>query len=289
MNRMSNSLVHMSQAETTKISHEIELETLFNKNQTIARIKSEFTNCKEFNFTKYMESKNIDVDFGYDLLVQMVLHKRTTLPTLVGILRSHWGDMHAASQLAANELLKAAKADLVDWDPDLEIFIVKLDITRDVQEDLDRYQFPLPMIVEPAELKDNRSTPYVLVRDGSVILRKNHHDDDVCLDHINRVNKIKFTINNDTATMVRNKWRNLDKPKAGETKQDFERRKKAFEKYDRTAKQVMAKVTQLGNEFYLTHKIDKRGRTYCQGYHITYQGNAWAKAVVELADKELVE
>ena len=129
----------------------------------------------------------------------------------------------------------------------------------------------------------------MLTSGGSIILRNNHHNDDVCLDHINRVNKIRFVINTDTATMVKNKWRNLDKPKEGETKEDFEKRKKAFEKYDRTAKDVISLLVKEGNEFHLTHKYDKRGRIYCQGYHVSYQAAPWNKAVIEFADQEIIE
>ena len=141
------------------------------------------------------------------------------------------------------------------------------------------------MIVKPMPVTNNKETGYITGR-GSIILRNNHHEDDVCLDHINRMNSIKFTINPNTAKMVKHTWRNLDKPKDGETKEDFQKRKRAFEKYDRTAKEVIGMLT---DEFYLTHKEDKRGRTYCQGYHVTYQGAAWNKAVIEFAEKELIE
>lgn len=271
-----------------RVAKQVELEHLYNKNQLIPRIRSEFKDCKDFNFTKFMISKGIDPDFGYDLMTQMVLHKRTTLPTLVGILRGHFAPKHNASQLAADMLLTAAKADLVNWDPMLSMFIVGPDISADVQRELDMYQFPLPMVVAPKELNRNKDTPYIDLKDGSVILRNNHHDEDVCLDHLNRVNQYRFSINEIVARMVKNQWRNLDKPKEGEQRKDFDKRKRAFEKYDRTAKQVMDQVTELGNEFYLTHKYDKRGRVYSQGYHINYQGNAWNKAVVELADKEII-
>lgn len=271
---------------TIREEHERMLEKLFNKNQLLPRIRKEFEECKDFDFRKYMLSKTIDPDFGFNLMVQMALHKRTTLPTLVGILRNHF---NSDTQATADALLVAAEADLVDWEPNFQMFVVKFNVAQHVQEELDRYQFPLPMIVEPRELRTNRSSPYLELKDGSVILRDNHHNDDVCLDHLNKMNKIKFCLNNQTAVMIQNQWRNLDKQKEGETKQDFEKRKRAFAKYDRTAKDVMAQVTKLGNEFFLTHKYDKRGRIYAQGYHINYQGTAWNKAVIEFVNKELVE
>lgn len=267
-----------------RVAHQIELERLFNKNQLIPRIRKEFQECTDFNFSEYIEKCGIPVPFGLDLLVQMVLHKRASLTTLIGCLRHYFQN----SQLTADMIYQAAQNDLVDYDTQLRIFIIKFDISADVQEELDRFQFPLPMVVEPMEVKNNKSTG-MLTSGGSIILRNNHHNDDVCLDHINRMNKIRFVINTDTATMVKNKWRNLDKPKEGETKEDFEKRKKAFEKYDRTAKDVIGLLVKEGNEFHLIHKYDKRGRIYCQGYHVTYQGAPWNKAVIEFADKELIE
>lgn len=273
----------LADPKANRMAHQIELEKLFNKNQLIPRIRQEFQTCKGFDFAAHMEAHKIPLPFGFDLLTQMALHKRTTLPTLVGILRHHFDD----SQLTADMLHRAAEADLVDWSVNLRIFIVKFTISAEVQEELDRFQFPLPMVVQPRTLTTNSETGY-LMTGGSVILKKNHHDDDVCLDHINRANRVKFSVDQDTALMIRNEWRNLDKPKAGETKDDFEKRKRAFEKYDRTAKEVIELLIQEGNEFYLTHRYDKRGRIYCQGYHVNYQGAAWNKAVICLADKEYV-
>ena len=263
---------------------QIDMEKLFHKNQLHPRIKAEFTSA-DLPFRDVMVKHGLDPQFGFDLLVQMVLHKRAGLPILVGILRKHFkGD----NQACADALLLACQIDLVDWNPATEQFIVKYDITQDVQDDLDRYQFPLPMIVEPRELKTNSDTGYFTSR-NSVILKNNHHDKDVCLDHLNHMNRVKLTLNNEVVSFIENSWRNLDKPKPGEDRKDFDKRKKAFEKYDRTARDVMAHLEIAGGEFYLTHKYDKRGRVYCQGYHVNYQGNTWNKAVIEFAQAEMVE
>jgi hypothetical protein len=287
MNSIQPNQLFLEANDRDKRKHQAELERLFNKNQTIGRIRSEFENQKQVDFDRYFERNKIDRDFGYDLLVQMALHKRTTLPTLAGILRKHFEPLVNASQLAADMIEQAVLAGLVDWDPNSRQLIVCITVSDDVQRDLDRYQYPLPMVVPPRKVLDNRDTGYFTSR-GSIILRKNHHDDDVCLDHINRMNKVRFSIDFDTARMIKNRWRNLDRPKAGETNEDFAKRKKAFEKYDRTSKAVIDQILAHGNEFWLTHRYDKRGRVYCQGYHINYQGAPWNKAVVELADKEFV-
>lgn len=271
--------------DLTRIAHQMELERLYNKNQLIPRLRREFEEASDGHFIKYLAEKNIPRDFGIDLLVQMSLHKRADLPTLVGVLKHHFPN---DTQQCADMIYNACVADLVDWNPTLSRFIVRFTVSDDVQEELDRYQFPLPMVIQPKEVTNNRETG-LLLSGGSIILKQNHHENDVCLDHINRMNSIKLSIDTNTATMITNKWRNMDKPKPGETHQDFQKRLRAFEKYDRVSREVIKTVCLYGNEFYLTHKYDKRGRTYCQGYHINYQGTAWSKAIVQLADKELVE
>jgi len=272
-------------AEKNMLEFQIDIEKLFHKNQLFPRIEGEFTTCKEFNFRGHMIEHKIDEDFGFALLVQMVLHKRAHLPTLVGTLRKYFDE---DAQKTAEELEKAVAANLVDWSPVSRQFILRYGISPDVQAEIDRYQYPLPMVVEPQELKDNRDTGYFTSR-NSVILRHNHHDEDVCLDHLNQVNKIRFRVNQKVATTIRNRWRNLDKPKPDEEVGEYNKRAKAFEKYDRTAHDVMHHLG-LANEgeFYLTHKYDKRGRTYCQGYVVNYQGTAWNKAVIEFANKEII-
>lgn len=268
----------MTKSETQK-----ELEALYSKNQTIPRITQEFRDSKEFNFKQYFKQIGIDEAFGFALMVQMALHKRCDLPTLVGLLRGYF----KSSQECVDQILIAAMADLMDWDETLNIFICRVTVSQEVQDDLDRFQFPLPMVVKPKLIKNNRQSGYLL-NNSSVILRDNHHEDDVCLDHLNRMNAMKLCVNLDTALMIKNKWKGLDKAKPGEPKEEFNKRKRAFAKYDRTARDVIDILIAEGNEFYLTHRCDKRGRTYCQGYHVSYQGAAWNKACVEFSDKEVV-
>lgn len=267
---------------SSKIELQKDLEHLFDKNQLIPRIRQEFKN--ERVIMDHIKAVGLPQEFALDLLSQMALHKRASLPVLVGCLNRH----APSAQAVVGLIQKAAEADLVDYAGDLDLFIVKFLISDDVQSELDRFQYPLPMVVEPKELLCNKDNGYLTSR-GSVILRNNHHEEDVCLDHINRVNKTGFRINMDTAKMIRNRWRHLDKPKEGESHEEFQDRRRAFEKYDRTANHMIEALSQMSDVIYLTHKYDKRGRIYCQGYHVTYQGATWNKAVLEFANGEVVE
>lgn len=264
------------------MQQQMELERLYNKNQLIPRISAEFEETD--GFLDYLESVEMPAKFAVAMMTQMVLHKRCKVDTMVGILRPHFEDV----QDVADGIEAMIQLELVAYDERTNQLVLTVDISLELQHELELYQFPLPMVVKPEEVKTNKDVGY-LTSKGSIILKKNHHTDDVCLDHINRMNSILFSLDVETATMVRNQWRNLDKPKDGETKEDFEKRKRAFDKYDRTAYEVMDVLWEHGNQFHLTHKYDKRGRVYSQGYHVNYQGTDWNKAVIQLAEPEMVE
>lgn len=264
----------------SKFEAQIELEHLYSKNHLKRRISREF-NVPEV--IAHCEEHSIPVKFGIDLLTTMVIHKRANVAMLVSILHHHFETL----QDCADMLLQAARHNLVDYSDISYVFIMRLNVTSDVYEELERYQYPLPLLVQPKEITKNYQSGYYTF-EKSVILRNNHHNDDVYLEHLNRCNKVAYTINMDTATMIQNRWADLDHQRPNELLKDYQQRVKAFEKYDRSSRAVLDILVENGNEFYLSHRYDKRGRCYCQGYHVTYQGNDWNKAVIEFAQKEVI-
>lgn len=262
---------------------QLELEKLYDKNQLMPRVREAFRE-NEINFVGYLEQEGIHEKFGIDLLAQMAVRKRAPANTVIGILRHHFGD----TQRTAQELELAVEKGLVEAilteDGDIQIVVI-YEISKEIQDDLDRYQFPLPMIIPPMPIKDNLDTGY-LTQKGSVILRDNHTRDDVYLEALNRLNSMPLQLNMEVVQTISNKWRNHNKMKPNESWEDFRARQKAFEKYDRTSKDVMATLLNHSQVLYLTHKYDKRGRSYCVGYHVNYQGNDWNKAVIEFAEEE---
>lgn len=261
---------------------QMELEHCYMKNQLVKRISGEFEQCEDFDFEECFKQLEIEPKLGFKILTQMCIHKRATVETLVGTVRHH-----APLEDITKALEILVEAGMLNWDVQLELFIVQLDITNEVQREIDLYQYPLPMIVRPETVRNNMQTGYLTAR-YSIILKNNHHDLDVCLDHINRMNQVPLSINVDTVNMISNKWKGLDKQKDDETRADYLRRVKAFHKYDETAHAVMSLLVKTGNRFYLTHGYDKRGRSYTKGHHVNYQGNDWNKAVIEFADGEIV-
>lgn len=261
-----------------------QIENLTNRNQLLPRLREHFGMANQPLIQSIIQSVGMPEDFAVEALVQIALHKRMLPSSLIGILNRFSPD---DPQWIADCIHVMVALHLMKYDDQRDQLIVVHDIPAPLQHELDAFQYPLPMVCEPMTLRTNRDTGYITTR-NSVILRDNHHNDDVCLDHLNRLNRIPLSINSHTAGMIANRWRNIDKPKEDETFEDFKKRRRAFEKFDGTIRAVMKVLYQAGNRFFLTHKYDKRGRTYCQGYHVTYQGAAWNKAVIELADKELV-
>lgn len=268
--------------QLVELQHEI--EQLTNRNQLMPRLREYFGPSSQPVIHQIIDQTGMPRDLVIDAMVQIALHKRLIPQSMIGILLKHNPE---DGQWVADCLHCIVSLGLIKYDADRNQLIVVYDIPSDLQRELDAFQYPLPMVCKPNELKHNKDTGYITTR-GSVILRDNHHDNDICLDHLNRMNSVPLRINTNTAGMIANRWRNLDKPKQDEDIRDFQKRKKAFEKFDSTVKLIMRLLYEAGNVFYLTHKFDKRGRTYCQGYHVNYQGAPWNKAVIELAYGEVL-
>lgn len=268
---------------TTELrSTQEELETTYSKYQLLPRLREEFISN---GFGPAAVELGFDHDFAIELLVQMHLHKRTEPNTLIAILRRFFESADEPAKACAEALEKAVNENLLHFDPLANQLIVRFEISADVQAMIDQFQYPLPMVQKPDPVLTNTDTGYLTIK-RSVILKNNHHDDDVCLDHINRVNAQALSINASVRAFIQNSWKHLDKPKPLETKEEFDARVRAFKKYDSTSKDVIDTLLGLSDTFWLTHAYDKRGRVYARGYHVNYQGNDWCKAVVEFAHKE---
>ena len=145
-----------------------------------------------------------------------------------------------------------------------------------------------PMLCKPMKLTHNRSNPHLTGEGKSLILGKfNHHDGDICLDTLNIANSVAMSMNVD---MLRNIKESILIPLELQLKLKSDpKRKQQYDKFMSDTSDVYAYLVKNGNRFYLTHKPDKRGRKYAQGYHATTQGDAFRKSSVDLFNKEIVD
>lgn len=261
---------------------QIMLEQLFSKNQEMNVLTKEFSD--EDIITK-LNTIGVPIKFGIKALVHIYLHKQVDIPTIAGIMFSK----EFTEESIAKYLDLMVEHDLIDFNEETEKLITVYDIDDKIKKDLEMYQFPLPMIVEPKKIKNNHTNGYLKCSNTSLLLNNSYHKEDICLDHINRVNKVPLSIDLDTAYNCKNQWKNLDKKLPNETIKEFRQRVKNFQKYMQIAYRVMEILNQEGNKLYLTHAYDKRGRTYSRGYHVLDQGNDWNKACIQFFNKEIIE
>jgi hypothetical protein len=147
------------------------------------------------------------------------------------------------------------------------------------KEFIQRTKYLPPMVVEPNTLTKNFDNAY-LTEPSSLILGKGtHHDNDICLDSINKFNEVPLTLNTRLLTKL------SERPKKAFAEPD---KKEQWLRFVNDSYEVYKDLIQVGNSIWLTHKVDSRGRTYAQGYHVSTQGNEFRKAIVEFADKEVI-
>lgn len=165
-------------------------------------------------------------------------------------------------------------------------------LTIEQAERLEELQYKLPMIVQPLKTNikgNNKGSGYYLKALDSLILNNNHqYDIDSTI--LDRLNSIPFTINIDLMKSIRNSWKcmhqdnTLDEFNTSIHPDTLDN----FNNFEKSVFKSSSILINYGNKFYFTHKYDKRGRIYCCGFHLNYQGNAYAKAQIELSNKSLI-
>lgn len=181
--------------------------------------------------------------------------------------------------------------------------VSRIPLPEELVHFIENSQYLPPMIVEPLELRNNRDSGYLTHRDSLILGGKNHHDGDICLDVLNLINRVPLkldveflsTVEEDPTTEYTVEWAMDKAAKKGKhiTHADaLEKVREATEQFWHFKAQsyrFYSLMVDHGNRFHLTHKVDKRGRIYAQGYHITTQGTPFKKAMIELAHEEVVE
>lgn len=241
-----------------------------------------------------------------DVMVQIIVIDGTELLSAVvgqctGLLEGY-EDHRAAVTTMGEILVFMCEADLFDLDQAERMvtneggLLVKTtsfyvnntwELEKETAKFIEQTRYLPPMLVRPVPLTDNKSSGYLTTESETLILGKgNHHSQDICLDSLNSFNRIPLALNEEMLIEVTHKMMmNKEKRKAIKSNPD---RARQHEKLMKDSYHIYVALIEYGNRFYLTHKTDKRGRTYAGGYHCTTQGNSFHKAIIELADKEIV-
>ena len=182
--------------------------------------------------------------------------------------------------------------------------VSRIELGTELLEYIEHSQYLPPMVCEPLELESNYDSGYLSHKESLILGNGNHHNGNICLDVLNIANSVKLKLDVDFLLA-------LEEDKSFELKSEEEfnewveikKKHKQFptyasyvayveemwESFKSTSAKMYMEMVHAGNKFHLTHKVDKRGRIYSQGYHINTQGNPYKKACIDLAKEEIVE
>ena len=142
-----------------------------------------------------------------------------------------------------------------------------------------------PMLVKPRTLRHNKSCGYLTINKDSLILgdKENYHDECISLDVLNTLNSQALCLDLDICYKLKKEFTSefdKDTDEYLNQRKTYERAKEQFEYF----RDVIQDKT-----IFFTHKVDKRGRVYSQGYQFNTMGTSFEKACINLKTKEFVE
>ena len=172
--------------------------------------------------------------------------------------------------------------------------------TNECKAELANVMYALPMVIEPVKVRNhenNRGSGYLLTKHDSLILNGKWYEGSICREYLDTVNSVQLCLNHDVIELFEHKLDKqsiIDKVILNNAINGTNNKPETAVKQAEDNWHLMLKQTEIGTKllegkiFYLTHKYDARGRCYAQGFHFTYQGDSYCKAMIELANTELI-
>lgn len=221
-------------------------------------------------------------------------------------MRLGFDDKRDAILTAAELLAVLCETDAFDINKDgkygsLKV-VSRLILSDEVIKRMSQVRYMPPMVCEPLELDNNYSSGYLTHKDSLILGSGNHHDGNICLDVLNKMNQVPLKLDTTFLGMVEEdptKEFTIERAQASALKQGkmitageaaimMQQQKDNWMNFKVDSYELYLQLVKLGNRLHLTHKVDKRGRIYASGYHITTMGTSFKKAMLELADEEIV-
>lgn len=142
-----------------------------------------------------------------------------------------------------------------------------------------------PMLVKPRTLRHNKSCGYLTINKDSLILgdKENYHDECISLDVLNTLNSQALCLDLDICYKFQKEF----KSEFDKDTDEYLNQRKTYERAEEQFEFFRDKIQD--HTIHFTHKVDKRGRVYSQGYTFNFQGSSYEKACINLKTKEFVE
>lgn len=141
-----------------------------------------------------------------------------------------------------------------------------------------------PMVVKPRTLRHNKCSGYLTIDKDSLILgdKENYHDECISLDVLNALNSQALCLDLDICYKFEKEFKSEFDKDTDEYLNQCKTHNKAKEQFEYFRDVIQDKT------IHFTHKVDKRGRVYSQGYQFNFQGSSYEKACINLKTKEFV-
>lgn len=168
--------------------------------------------------------------------------------------------------------------------------ISHMKLSEEVIEDNSYATVLPPMITKPSELHSNTDSPYLTIKQDSLILGGsfNHHNNDICLDFLNTMNNNAYSLDIEFLKDIEQEFNTDDLINSTYLSDYVPNSSVSDTNYIEQCKTMYSAMYKAGNKFYFSHRVDKRGRSYAMGYHINPQGTSFKKAMLNFHHKEVI-
>ena len=248
-------------------------------------IDSLVTSLREYISQSYWDSKNQRLQYLaskdltkviLNILTQTVLIAKSYVPLTTVCSSVTFGlDKYHDIQTCADILWLINQTDLIliDIVDDTRYIMSNMDLPDELVNRLTIMCVLPPLLSKPRTLRHNKSCGYLTIDKDCLILgdKENHHDKCISLDVLN-------TLNSQALQLDLNICYKFEKELTG----DELTHNKAREQFE-YFRDILKDQT-----IHFTHKVDKRGRVYSQGYQFNTQGSSFEKACINLKTKETV-
>lgn len=251
---------------------------------------------REYISIPYWDSKNIRLQaLNKDLTKKVVLNILTqvlliasdyvpllTVCSSVSFGLSRYHDIQTCADVL--HLINQTNLVLVDVVDTRYYICSNMELSEELTNRLNLMCVLPPMLVVPRTLRHNKSSGYLTIDGDSLILgdKENYHNDCISLDVLNTLNQQAFQLDLDICYKFEKEFKSEFDKDTDEYLNQCKTHNKAKEQFEYFRDVIQDKA------IFFTHKVDKRGRIYSQGYQFNTQGSSYEKACINLKTKEFV-
>jgi len=256
---------------------------------------------KEYSY----DSKNVRLDavlaqdgFSIDKLIEEIMiivipeEKPVQIQAMAGKLAPFFKfeNIWDGIKTAAEVLVVACESDIYDIIPASNTSSGSIEVksnfvlSPETRDKIDVMQYLPPLVCKPGKIYRNYQSAYLTKEDSIILGKGNHHEEKQALDAINIANSVALSLDEEILKIEEP----LKFKKPAESLASESERIKSMQRLINSSKRVYQQMLDVGNKFFLSWKFDKRGRMYSMGYHVNIQSTEYKKALINLANKQVI-